>query len=85
LKWKTYYPYENKEQAKQNIKSVDTPTPQDYGLYSIFDKNNFLDILQNFTVFENENQKLIKKVPRYQQFQAVKKIAERVEKRDENG
>ncbi len=83
--WKTFYPYETKEQSIEKIKNIDSPTPQDLALFSIFDKDNILDLLQNFTVFEFENQKLIKKICRYQQFQAVRKIAERVIKRDENG
>lgn len=85
LYWKTLYPFSSKEEAKQNIKSIKSPTPQDLAIYSIFHKENFLDILRNFTIYETENQRLIKKVPRYQQFQAVRKIAEKVIKRDEDG
>ena len=45
------------------------------GLYS---KTNFLDIMQNFTVFEPEDGRIIKKIPRYQQFRAVHKTIERI-------
>ena len=39
----------------------------------IFNHKNFLDIIQNFIVFEVEGGKLIKKITRYQQFRAVHK------------
>ena len=54
------------------------PTAQEVMLYGLFDRANFLDILQNFTVFEREISGLVKKIPRYQQFRAVHKIIERL-------
>ena len=54
------------------------PTAQEVMLYGLFDRANFLDILQNFTVFEKEIGGLVKKIPRYQQFRAVHKIIERL-------
>ena len=54
------------------------PTAQEVMLYGLFDRANFLDILQNFTVFERETGGLVKKIPRYQQFRAVHKIIERL-------
>ena len=54
------------------------PTAQEVMLYGLFDRANFLDILQNFTVFETEIGGLVKKIPRYQQFRAVHKIIERL-------
>ena len=54
------------------------PTAQEVMLYGLFDRANFLDILQNFTVFEKEISGLVKKIPRYQQFRAVHKIIERL-------
>ena len=47
-------------------------------LYGLFDRANFLDILQNFTVFEPVDGRIIKKIPRYQQFRAVHKTIERL-------
>ena len=44
----------------------------------MFDKNNFLDLIQNFTVFEPVDGKIIKKIARYQQFRAVHKSCERI-------
>ena len=46
-------------------------------LEGLFDQRN-LDILQNFTVFEPMDGRIIKKIPRYQQFRAVHKTIERL-------
>ncbi len=57
---------------------VHTPNKQKILFQGLFDRANFLDILQNFTVFEPVDGKLIKKIPRYQQFRAVHKTLERL-------
>ena len=54
------------------------PNPQEIMLCGLFDRANFLDILQNFTVFEPVDGRVIKKIPRYQQFRAVHKTIERL-------
>ena len=59
------------------------PTSQEVLLAGILNKNNLLDILQNFIVFEQERARIIKKVCRYQQFTAVNKILKRVTAEDE--
>ena len=48
----------------------------------IFRKENFLDIVRNFTVFDKEEGKIIKKIPRYQQFRAVNKTIDRLKSRN---
>jgi len=47
-------------------------------LFSLLSKANFLDIIQNFILFEKEKEKLVKKMARYQQMRATNKIVERV-------
>jgi type I restriction enzyme R subunit len=47
-------------------------------LFSLLLKANFLDIVQNFILFEKEKEKLVKKIARYQQMRATNKIVERV-------
>lgn len=47
-------------------------------LFSLLSKENFLDIVQNFILFEKEKEKLVKKIARYQQMRATNKIVERV-------
>lgn len=57
---------------------IHEPTAQEILLEGLFDQRNFLDILQNFTVFEPMDGRIIKKIPRYQQFRAVHKTIERL-------
>ncbi|SJZ82615.1 type I restriction endonuclease subunit R [Selenihalanaerobacter shriftii] len=84
--WKDPYPY-----TKEDIAELidDNVTLQDILLFSMFKKENLLDLIQNFIVFEQEGNELVKKLARYQQFRAVNKaltnikLAERLE--DRNG
>lgn len=46
-------------------------------IYGLFDRNNLLDIIRNFIVFETEHGRLVKKIARYQQFRAANKIVAR--------
>ena len=47
-------------------------------LFSLLSKESFLDIVQNFILFEKEKEKMVKKMARYQQMRATNKIVERV-------
>lgn len=60
---------------KQNL------TAQDYGIYSLLEPRRMLDIVRNFVIYDNG----VKKLPRYQQYFAIKKTLERIEKTDEKG
>ena len=53
-------------------------TAQQRLLAGMFNHTNFLDILQNFILFETDDGRLIKKVARYQQYRAVNKVIERL-------
>ncbi len=53
-------------------------TAQQRLLAGMFNKQSFLDIVQNFVIFEPVEGRLIKKVARYQQFRAVNKVIERL-------
>ena len=47
-------------------------------LAGLFSPANFLDVLQNFTLFEAVDGRLIKKIARYQQYRAVNKVIKRL-------
>lgn len=51
---------------------------QEILLAGLFQKKNFLDMVQNFTVFEQVDGRTIKKIARYQQFRAVHKTINRI-------
>ena len=71
LEWKDPYPLVPTDIDKN-------PTSQQVLIAGIFNKKNFLDLIQNFIVFEAEDGKTIKKLARYQQFRAVHKTIERI-------
>ena len=71
LEWKDPYPLTLKQVGAEEAS-------QDVLLAGLFSKANFLDIYQNFTVFEPVDGRIIKKIPRYQQFRAVHKTIERL-------
>jgi type I restriction enzyme R subunit len=71
LEWKDPYPLSVEEVASGEAS-------QDVLLAGLFSKVNFLDILQNFTIFEPVDGRILKKIPRYQQFRAVHKTIERL-------
>lgn len=79
--WKEPYPI-NLQQLENIIRKTDRkssePTPQDILLYSLLEKNNLLDILRNFIIYERYQGRIVKKVARYQQFRAVNKTIERI-------
>lgn len=47
-------------------------------LYALLGKEQLLDIIQNFILFEKEKEQKVKKIARYQQLRATNKIVERV-------
>jgi type I restriction enzyme R subunit len=73
--WKDPYPY-NKDSLKELLGKE--PTGQDILLFSLFKKNRFLDIIRNFTVFEDKGNAKVKMACRYQQYRAVQKAVERI-------
>lgn len=53
-------------------------TPQDVLLAGMLSKANLIDLLRNFVVFDRESRTMIKKIARYQQFEAVNRTIARV-------
>ncbi|MDZ7925340.1 MAG: HsdR family type I site-specific deoxyribonuclease [Marinagarivorans sp.] len=79
LEWKDAYPFDNASFAHA----------QEQLIAGLFSHANFLDVIRNFTLFEAIDGKVIKKIPRYQQFRAVHKTIERLKagatKKDKGG
>jgi type I restriction enzyme R subunit len=59
-------------------------TEQDKLIYSLFHKERFLDIIRNFVIYELDEGKIIKKLPRYQQIRATNKTIARLQQ-DQGG
>lgn len=71
LEWKDPYPLTVDQVGGEE-------SSQDVLIAGLFSKANFLDILQNFTIFETVDGYLVKKMARYQQFRAVHKTIKRI-------
>ncbi|MFN4308264.1 type I restriction endonuclease subunit R [Sulfurihydrogenibium azorense] len=76
--WKDPYPY-----TLLDINKNGKITSQDILIQGTLTKNNLLDILHTFTLFveDSKGSGVIKIVPRYHQFRAVKKIVKRIKER----
>jgi type I restriction enzyme R subunit len=80
--WKDPYPAEKAD--LQDLFDVEYVSPQHTLLYSLFKPDRLLDQLRHFTVFEEKTGgRNVKMVARYQQYRAVQKALERIEKREE--
>jgi type I restriction enzyme R subunit len=71
LEWKDPYPTDAKELGSP-------ANAQQLLIQGLLKPQNFLDIIQNFTLYETESGRTIKKIARYQQFRAVQKTIERL-------
>ncbi|SMO35551.1 type I restriction endonuclease subunit R [Halorubrum cibi] len=78
--WRDAYPLEDDELI--DLFDLDGYLPDQYRmLYALFEPSRLLDQLRHFTVFENRQSGAIKMVARYQQYRAVRKALERIDKR----
>lgn len=75
IEWKDAYPLNNVDVKEYK------DTPQNILLQGIFKKENLLDVMQNFIVYDvdKENSRKVKKICRYQQFRAVQKCIKRLQ------
>jgi len=78
--WKDAYPFTDKELDADLNGGFDgeNVTAQQRLLAGMFNRAAFLDLLQNFILYETVDGRLIKKVARYQQFRAVNKVIEKL-------
>ncbi|QLH79822.1 type I restriction endonuclease subunit R [Halosimplex rubrum] len=78
--WRDAYPLEDDELI--GLFDLDGYLPDQYRmLYALFEPERLLDQLRHYTVFENRQSGAIKMVARYQQYRAVRKALERIDKR----
>jgi type I restriction enzyme R subunit len=76
--WKVPYPLTLDEFQKRE----GDPTAQNVALYGLFRRDNFLDLIRNFIVFEVDDGRLVKKLARYQQFIAVNRAIARIQENE---
>ncbi len=80
-----YSKYKLEDLAELELLVERTPTAQDILIYSLFKKEMLLDIIRNFTIYEIDQGRTIKKLPRYQQLRAVNKIVKRLKTENKGG
>jgi len=56
----------------------DVPSEQECMLWALFEPSRFLQLITHFVLFETRDGKTVKKLPRYQQWRAVRKTVERL-------
>jgi len=72
--------------SKYKTENLNTElTQQDILINAFFQKAVFLDIIRNFSIFEVNQAKTIKKLPRYQQLRAVNKILHKLKTQNQGG
>lgn len=54
------------------------PSEQDQLLWALFEPSRFLQLVTHFVLFETRDGKTVKKLPRYQQWRAVRKAVQRL-------
>jgi type I restriction enzyme, R subunit len=54
------------------------PSEQDQLLWALFEPSRFLELVTHFVLFETRDGKTVKKLPRYQQWRAVRKTVQRL-------
>ncbi|WP_138512703.1 type I restriction endonuclease subunit R [Rhodoferax bucti] len=64
--------------ALQGLPSGEAPTEQDQLLWALLEPSRFLQLVTHFVLFETREGKTVKKLPRYQQWRAVRKAVQRL-------
>jgi type I restriction enzyme R subunit len=73
--WKSVYPRSRFDLERELGRAL---TKQDVTLAGLLAKENLLDFVRNFVVFDRDGGKVVKKVARYPQFEAVNEAIRRV-------
>ncbi len=71
LEWKDSYPTTLTDLGKD-------PSAQEILIQGLLRPRNLLDVIRNFTVYEVDNGKTVKKIARYQQYRAVHRTIDRL-------
>lgn len=74
--------YSHYRTSKKDILPEYVRTEQDKLIYNLFQKDRLLDIIRHFVLYELDEGRTIKKLPRYQQIRATNNTIERLQKGD---
>jgi len=62
-----------------------TPSDQDILIYNLFKKENLLDLIRHFVIYELDEGRTIKKLPRYPQIRATNKAIKKFQEHNQGG
>ncbi len=79
------YRLEPEEEQRVSALSDEPITEQQRLLWALFEPSRFLQLVSHFVLFELEDGRTLKKLPRYQQWRAVNKALTRLTKDDKGG
>ena len=75
-RWSSTHPYT--EQEVENL-AKRKPREQENLIAGMLNKKTLIEILQNYVIFDRVDEKIIKKIPKHQQFRAVSKAIKQLE------
>ncbi len=73
-----HYRLQDAERAEVAALLGDEPSEQDQLLWALFEPARFLELVTHYVLFETRDGKTVKKLPRYQQWRAVRKTVWRL-------
>lgn len=73
-----HYRLQDAERAEVAALLGDEPSEQDELLWALFEPARFLELITHYVLFETRDGKTVKKLPRYQQWRAVRKTVQRL-------
>lgn len=73
-----HYRLEATELAELAARLGSEPAEQEQLLWALFEPSRFLELVAHFVLFETRDGKTVKKLPRYQQWRAVRKTVQRL-------
>lgn len=77
--------YRTKDTADLEALLSETPTEQDILIYNLFKKDNILDLIRHFVIYELDEGRTIKKLPRYPQIRATNKAIKKFQEQNQGG
>jgi len=73
-----HYRLQDAERTEVAALLGDEPSEQDQLLWALFEPARFLELITHYVLFETRDGKTVKKLPRYQQWRAVRKTVQRL-------
>jgi type I restriction enzyme R subunit len=80
-----YSLYRNKDTADLQSLLNETPTEQDILIYNLFKKDRLVDLIRHFVIYELDEGRTIKKLPRYPQIRATNKAIRKFQEENQGG